>query len=111
MVDDDKRRWLHINPEIPEQCVKIFELEKFDATFFGVNFKQSQTLDPQLRILMETAYEAVTDVGINPASLQGTKTGVENWQIEFPMLLACKDPPALWTLPVQVLCTLCAMVK
>ena len=76
MVDDDERRWRHFNPEIPKRSGKIFNLEKFDATFFGVNYKQARTLDPQTRILMETAYEAVIDAGINPINLRGTKTGV-----------------------------------
>ncbi|XP_023309306.2 fatty acid synthase [Lucilia cuprina] len=76
MVDDDERRWRHFNPEIPKRSGKIYELEKFDATFFGVHFKQAHTMDPQTRILMETAYEAVIDAGINPKTLRGTKTGV-----------------------------------
>ncbi|XP_043067726.1 fatty acid synthase isoform X1 [Drosophila bipectinata] len=76
MVDDDERRWRHFNPEIPKRSGKISELEKFDATFFGVHFKQAHTMDPQTRILIETAYEAVIDSGINPKSLRGSKTGV-----------------------------------
>ncbi|KAH8295236.1 hypothetical protein KR018_009015 [Drosophila ironensis] len=76
MVDDDERRWRHFNPEIPKRSGKIGELEKFDATFFGVHFKQAHTMDPQTRILIETAYEAVIDAGINPKSLRGSKTGV-----------------------------------
>ncbi|XP_062126451.1 fatty acid synthase [Drosophila sulfurigaster albostrigata] len=76
MVDDDERRWRHFNPEIPKRSGKINGLEKFDATFFGVHFKQAHTMDPQTRILIETAYEAVIDAGINPKSLRGTKTGV-----------------------------------
>ncbi|XP_068156554.1 fatty acid synthase [Drosophila tropicalis] len=76
MVDDDERRWRHFNPEIPKRSGKIHDLEKFDATFFGVHFKQAHTMDPQTRILIETAYEAVIDAGINPKTLRGTKTGV-----------------------------------
>ncbi|XP_017118527.1 fatty acid synthase [Drosophila elegans] len=76
MVDDDERRWRHFNPEIPKRSGKIGELEKFDATFFGVHFKQAHTMDPQTRILIETAYEAVIDAGVNPKSLRGSKTGV-----------------------------------
>ncbi|KAK2504120.1 hypothetical protein MC885_011188 [Smutsia gigantea] len=33
-------------------------------------------MDPQLRLLLEVAYEAIVDGGINPASLRGTDTGV-----------------------------------
>ncbi|TMW48491.1 hypothetical protein DOY81_006418, partial [Sarcophaga bullata] len=76
MVDDDERRWRHFNPEIPKRSGKMFDLEKFDATFFGVNFKQVHSLDPQTRMLMETAYEAVIDAGVNPINLRGTNTGV-----------------------------------
>ncbi|XP_055853355.1 fatty acid synthase [Episyrphus balteatus] len=76
MVDDDERRWRHFNPEIPKRAGKLYELEKFDATFFGVHFKQAHTMDPQCRVLMEVAYEAVIDAGINPKDLRGTRTGV-----------------------------------
>ncbi|XP_073848315.1 fatty acid synthase 3 [Musca autumnalis] len=76
MVDDDERRWRHFNPEIPKRSGKIYNLDKFDATFFGVHFKQSHTMDPQTRILIETAYETVIDAGINPKTLRGSRTGV-----------------------------------
>uniref|UniRef100_A0A1A9WBK1 Uncharacterized protein n=1 Tax=Glossina brevipalpis TaxID=37001 RepID=A0A1A9WBK1_9MUSC len=76
MVDDDERRWRHVDHEVPKRSGKIYDLEKFDATFFGVHFKQSHTMDPQTRILIEIAYEAVIDAGINPKSLRGSRTGV-----------------------------------
>lgn len=76
MVDGEETRWKSFNPEIPQRGGKIYDLEKFDATFFGVHFKQAHTLDPQCRILMEVAYEAILDAGVNPKSLRGTRTGV-----------------------------------
>lgn len=76
MVDDDERRWHHTNPEVPRRSGKINCLEKFDASFFGIHNKQAQALDPQSRILLEHAYEAVIDAGMNPKRLRGTKTGV-----------------------------------
>jgi fatty acid synthase, animal type len=48
MVDDDEKRWRHTNPEIPKRMGKLHNLEKFDATFFGVHFKQAHTMDPQV---------------------------------------------------------------
>jgi len=33
-------------------------------------------MDPQVRILLEVAYEAMIDAGVNPTELRGTKTGV-----------------------------------
>uniref|UniRef100_A0A1A9W891 Uncharacterized protein n=1 Tax=Glossina brevipalpis TaxID=37001 RepID=A0A1A9W891_9MUSC len=76
MIDDDERRWRHFHPELPKRSGKIDDLEKFDATFFGVHFKQSHSLDPQTRLAIEVAYEAVMDAGINPHSIRGTRTGV-----------------------------------
>lgn len=76
MVDDEEIRWRHFNVEIPKRMGKISGLEKFDATFFGVHFKQAHTMDPQCRLLIERAYEAVMDAGINPKSLRGSRTGV-----------------------------------
>ena len=76
MVDDKETRWHHTNPEIPRRLGKINGLEKFDASFFGIHNKQAHALDPQSRLLLEHAYEAVIDAGINPKSLRGTQTGV-----------------------------------
>lgn len=76
MVDDEEIRWRHFNVEIPKRMGKIDGLDKFDATFFGVHFKQAHTMDPQCRLLIERAYEAVLDAGINPKTLRGSKTGV-----------------------------------
>lgn len=38
--------------------------------------KKSHTMDPQCRLLIERAYEAVIDAGVNPKTLRGSRTGV-----------------------------------
>ncbi|KAK0074530.1 hypothetical protein PV325_008186, partial [Microctonus aethiopoides] len=76
MITDDDRRWKLDNVEIPNRTGKLNDIGKFDALFFGVHFKQAHTMDPMCRMLMEHAYEAVIDAGINPRQLRGTKTGV-----------------------------------
>jgi fatty acid synthase, animal type len=40
MVDDNEKRWKHVYNEIPKRMGKIPNLEKFDAMFFGVHYKQ-----------------------------------------------------------------------
>lgn len=54
----------------------IKNLPKFDALFFGIHSTQADTMDPQGRIVLECAYEAIMDAGIHPQSLRNTNTGV-----------------------------------
>lgn len=76
MCNDDERRWKHTNPENPKRAGKIYDLEKFDAGFFGIHNKLADSTDPQIRILLEVAYESILDAGINPKTIAGSKTGV-----------------------------------
>ncbi|XP_055905959.1 fatty acid synthase-like [Eupeodes corollae] len=76
MLEEAEKRWKHIDPEIPKRCGRISSIEKFDATFFGVHHMQANSMDPQCRLVLEEAYMAVMDAGVNPSSLRGTRTGV-----------------------------------
>lgn len=52
------------------------DIEGFDADFFGVTPKEAAYLDPQQRIMMELAWEALVAAGLPPLALRGTETGV-----------------------------------
>jgi fatty acid synthase, animal type len=76
MTDDDESRWKHFHPKVPKKTGKIGNLEKFDASFFSIRSRLADCMDPQGRILLEHAYEAILDAGVSPQSLVGSRTGV-----------------------------------
>jgi len=48
----------------------------FDPTLFGISPREAASIDPQQRILLEVAWEAIQDSGRAPASLAGSRAGV-----------------------------------
>jgi fatty acid synthase len=42
---------------------KIPNIAKFDASFFGIEYKEAHIMEPQCRILLEKTYEAIVDAG------------------------------------------------
>ncbi|HKC46589.1 MAG TPA: aminotransferase class III-fold pyridoxal phosphate-dependent enzyme [Gemmatimonadales bacterium] len=47
------------------------DIEMFDAGFFGINPKEAEILDPQQRVFLETAWEALEDAGCDPQRFGG----------------------------------------
>ncbi|XP_057669272.1 fatty acid synthase-like [Diorhabda carinulata] len=76
LITDDDRRFPVGTPNIPIPSGKLRNLDKFDAEFFGLSFKQYNYMDPRHRIILETTFEAIIDAGYNPSELRGTNTGV-----------------------------------
>lgn len=52
------------------------DIAGFDAELFRISPKEAQNLDPQQRLVLETAWDALERAGCPPPSLAGSRTGV-----------------------------------
>ena len=69
------------NPDAPGKAYSrhgafIEDAALFDADFFGISPREAQTMDPQQRVLMEVAWEALEHAGIAPELLWGSAAGI-----------------------------------
>ena len=51
-------------------------IDAFDAPFFNISPREARSIDPQHRLTLEVAWEALEHAGIVPSTLAGTRTGV-----------------------------------
>ncbi|SFB44201.1 phthiocerol/phenolphthiocerol synthesis type-I polyketide synthase D [Amycolatopsis marina] len=61
---------------LPRGAGVLEDIAGFDADFFGITPREAEVMDPQQRVLLEVAWEALADAAIPPTSLHGTGTGV-----------------------------------
>ncbi|MEU9212897.1 beta-ketoacyl synthase N-terminal-like domain-containing protein [Streptomyces sp. NPDC048415] len=52
------------------------DVRSFDAAFFRISPREARSLDPQHRLFLEVAYEALEDAGATRDRLRGSATGV-----------------------------------
>ena len=86
----DIGRYFDPNPAMPGRMMSqwggyLDHIESFDADFFGISPREAQFVDPQQRVLLETAYEALEDAGQNVRALEGSRSGVfvGQWTSDF----------------------------
>jgi polyketide synthase 5 len=77
----DAEEYYDPEPGVPGRSVSkwgafVDDVGGFDSEFFGITDREATAIDPQHRLLLETAWESVEHSGINPATLAGSQTGV-----------------------------------
>lgn len=77
----DAQEFYDPEPGVPGRSVSkwgafLDDVAGFDAGFFGISEREATAIDPQHRLLLETAWEAVEHAGTDPATLSGSLTGV-----------------------------------
>ncbi|HEX4274402.1 MAG TPA: polyketide synthase, partial [Bryobacteraceae bacterium] len=86
VVETPEDRWnlaefYSANPDDPGRMATrhggfLRRVDLFDAEFFGISPREAENIDPQQRLALEAAWEAVEDAGYAPGGLSGSRTGV-----------------------------------
>ncbi|MEM7552756.1 MAG: SDR family NAD(P)-dependent oxidoreductase [Cyanobacteria bacterium P01_A01_bin.84] len=54
----------------------LHRLDGFDTSFFQISSREAKSIDPQQRLIMEVAWEALENAAIDPMQLANSATGV-----------------------------------
>jgi len=74
---DDGRRHLSADPPSHGRWAgHLSTVESFDAEFFGIGEHEAAHVDPQQRLVLEVAWEAIEDAGLPLERLRSSDTGV-----------------------------------
>jgi acyl transferase domain-containing protein/NADPH:quinone reductase-like Zn-dependent oxidoreductase/acyl carrier protein len=75
----------------------IDDVRGFEPAFFGLTEHEAERMDPQSRLLLETACEALEHAGLRPHGLSGSATGVFAGRThDHYLTLTDRDEPGRW---------------
>jgi amino acid adenylation domain-containing protein len=73
--------WYDKNPDAPNKTYSRWGgfvdcIDEFDPLFFQISPREAELMDPQQRLFLEVAWEALEDAGYSPESFAQTQVGV-----------------------------------
>ncbi len=77
----DADAWYDADASVPGKGITkrggfLDRVDLFDAEFFGILPREAERMDPQQRLALEVAFEALEAAGLPDSSLAGSRTGV-----------------------------------
>jgi len=68
--------WSTLSADVPSRGGYLDQIEGFDAAFFKISPMEATRIDPQQRLFLEVAWEAIADAGIAVGTPLAARTGV-----------------------------------
>ena len=83
------------SPDYVKASGVLDDIDLFDAAFFGITPREAEIIDPQQRLFLECAWEALEHAGYDPESYDGpigVYAGAEHEQL--PAAQSCVATPS-----------------